>query len=105
MNSWFVRSFVRSCSLAFCRYPTKPPSVYFLKPTPRHQHVYTNGDICLDLLGRGWKPQITVRTLAISILSMLCSAKEKGIPPDNSNHADNAPGKPQEGWLYHDDHC
>ena len=32
-------------------------------------------------------------------------AKEKGIPPDNSNHADNAPGKPQEGWLYHDDHC
>ena len=78
-------------------YPAKPPSVYFLKPTPRHPHVYTNGDICLDLLGKGWKPQITTRTLAISILSMLSSAKEKGIPPDNSNHADNAPGRPQEG--------
>eukprot|EP00619_Florenciella_sp_RCC1007_P009915 CAMPEP_0205930178 /NCGR_PEP_ID=MMETSP1325-20131115/25740_1 /ASSEMBLY_ACC=CAM_ASM_000708 /TAXON_ID=236786 /ORGANISM="Florenciella sp., Strain RCC1007" /LENGTH=92 /DNA_ID=CAMNT_0053299513 /DNA_START=1 /DNA_END=275 /DNA_ORIENTATION=+ len=62
-------------------YPAKPPSVYFLKPTPRHPHVYTNGDICLDLLGKGWKPQITTRTLAISILSMLSSAKEKGIPP------------------------
>jgi len=86
-------------------YPAKPPSVYFLKPTPRHPHVYTNGDICLDLLGKGWKPQITVRTLAISILSMLSSAKEKGIPPDNCNHADSAPGRPQHGWLYHDDHC
>lgn len=48
-------------------------------------HVYTNGDICLDLLGKGWKPQITIRTLAISILSMLSSCKEKGTPPDNSN--------------------
>lgn len=86
-------------------YPSRPPSVYFLKPTPRHVHVYTNGDICLDLLGKGWKPQATARTLAISILSMLSSAKEKGIPPDNCNHADNAPGKPQVGWLYHDDHC
>jgi hypothetical protein len=115
--------------------------------------VYTNGDICLDLLGKGWKPQLTVRTLAVSILSILSSAREKGIPPDNSNRkqpilpffsqqrgdiplsvgwllkegksyyiafsrhcghcfllssstdADNAPGKVQEGWLYHDDHC
>lgn len=65
-------------------YPAKPPSVYFLKPTPRHPHVYTNGDICLDLLGKGWRPQINVRTLSLSILSMLSSAKEKGIPPDNS---------------------
>jgi ubiquitin-conjugating enzyme E2 W len=66
-------------------YPTKPPAVYFLQPTPRHVHVYTNGDICLDLLGKGWRPQITVRTLAISILSMLSSCKEKAIPPDNAN--------------------
>ena len=66
-------------------YPTRPPSVYFLKPTPRHQHVYTNGDICLDLLGKGWRPQLTTKTLAISILSMLSSAREKGLPPDNAN--------------------
>ena len=68
-------------------YPTRPPSVYFLKPTPRHQHVYTNGDICLDLLGKGWRPQLTTKTLAISILSMLSSAREKGLPPDNANRA------------------
>lgn len=86
-------------------YPTRPPSVYFLKPTPRMVHVYTNGDICLDLLGKGWRPQLTAKTLSISILSMLSSAREKGLPPDNANHADAAPGQIQEGWLYHDDHC
>lgn len=32
-------------------YPFSPPSVYFLHPVPKHEHVYSNGDICLDLLG------------------------------------------------------
>ena len=35
------------------------PSVYFLKPTPKHVHVYSNGDICLNLLGRDWRPMLT----------------------------------------------
>ena len=56
-------------------YPAKPPSVYFLKPTPRHQHVYTNGDICLDLLGKGWKPQITVREPLLSVIQALLLAR------------------------------
>jgi len=86
-------------------YPTSPPSCYFLDPTPRHPHVYTNGDICLNLLGYGWRPTITVAQLSLSILSMLSSAKTKGIPQDNSVHAASAPGKPQEGWMYHDDSC
>jgi ubiquitin-conjugating enzyme E2 W len=64
-------------------YPSKPPSVYFLQPTPRHEHVYTNGDICLNLLGRDWRPNMSASTLALSILSMLSSAKEKKIPQDN----------------------
>lgn len=33
-------------------YPFSPPSVYFLQPIPRHEHVYSNGDICLNLLGK-----------------------------------------------------
>jgi ubiquitin-protein ligase len=45
--------------------------------------VYTNGDICLNLLGRDWRPNMTASTLALSILSMLSSAKEKKIPQDN----------------------
>ena len=32
-------------------YPFSPPSVYFLQPIPKHEHVYSNGDICLNLLG------------------------------------------------------
>jgi len=65
-------------------YPTKPPSVYFLKPCPKHMHVYTNGDICLNLLGRDWRPTMSAQILAASILSMLSNAKEKKLPQDNA---------------------
>lgn len=88
-------------------YPTKPPAVYFLQspPPPKHQHIYTNGDICLSLLSsRDWKPNLTVMSLALSILSMLSSAKEKRIPEDNAAHAEARPGQAQQ-WIYHDDLC
>ena len=86
-------------------YPAKPPGVYFLKPTPRHVHVYSNGDICLNLLGKDWRPTMSAQLLVVSIYSMLGSAKQKGMPQDNAMHADNAPGQFQEGWMYHDDRC
>jgi len=86
-------------------YPAAPPSVYFLKPTPRHEHVYTNGDICLSLLGKDWRPTMTAASLSLSILSMLSSAKSKGIPQDNAGHAANKPGESQHNWVYHDDSC
>jgi ubiquitin-conjugating enzyme E2 W len=86
-------------------YPSKPPGVYFLKPTPKHQHVYSNGDICLNLLGKDWRPTMTAELIAVSILSMLSSAKEKTTPQDNAMHADAAPGQKQENWMYHDDKC
>ncbi|CAM9465771.1 unnamed protein product [Scytosiphon promiscuus] len=88
-------------------YPTKPPALYFLQspPPPKHQHIYTNGDICLSLLSaRDWKPNLTVMSLALSILSMLSSAKEKRIPEDNAAHAEARPGQAQQ-WIYHDDLC
>ena len=66
------------------QYPLKPPSVFFLSPVPRHQHVYSNGDICLNLLGTDWLPTMTTETLMVAILSMLSSAKEKKIPVDNA---------------------
>jgi ubiquitin-conjugating enzyme E2 W len=86
-------------------YPTQPPIVYFLKPCPKHEHVYSNGDICLNLLGRDWRATMTVENLAVSILSMLSSAKEKTIPQDNAMHSDSAPGQQQDNWMYHDDRC
>lgn len=86
-------------------YPSKPPSVFFLKPCPKHIHVYTNGDICLSLLGKDWSPNLTIEGIAVSILSMLSSAREKSIPLDNALHADAKPGQQQDNWMYHDDRC
>jgi ubiquitin-conjugating enzyme E2 W len=88
------------------QYPTVPPSVYFLPPNiPIHEHVYTNGDICLSLLGKDWRPTMTAQSVAHSILSILASASSKSLPMDNSRHAGNAPGQYQENWVYHDDNC
>jgi ubiquitin-conjugating enzyme E2 W len=87
------------------QYPTVPPSVYFLPPTPRHEHVYTNGDICLSLLGKDWRPIMTAQSLAQAIMSILCGAQRKSLPMDNSRHAGNKPGQRQDDWVYHDDNC
>lgn len=86
-------------------YPTVPPSVYFLPPPPLHEHVYTNGDICLSLLGKGWQPQMTAQSIAVSILSILSSAQSKSLPMDNARHSQNKPGQYQKDWVYHDDNC
>jgi len=86
-------------------YPTVPPSVYFLQPTPKHEHVYSNGDICLSLLGKDWRPTMTAQSIANSILSILNGAQRKSIPMDNAKHAQNKPGEPQDNWVYHDDNC
>lgn len=86
-------------------YPTVPPSVYFLQPTPQHEHVYTNGDICLSLLGKDWRPTMTAQSIAVSILSILSSAQSKSLPMDNARHSPNKPGQYQKDWVYHDDNC
>ena len=86
-------------------YPSDPPSLYFMKPTPAHEHVYTNGDICLSLLGSDWRPTLSAEALALSIMSMLSSAKGKSRPQDNAQHAGAKPGQRQDNWVYHDDSC
>lgn len=88
------------------QYPTVPPSVYFLQGyIPTHEHVYTNGDICLSLLGKDWRPTMTAQSIAVSILSILSSAQSKSLPMDNAKHAGNKPGQYQKDWVYHDDNC
>lgn len=88
------------------QYPTVPPSVYFLQGyIPIHEHVYTNGDICLSLLGKDWRPTMTAQSIAVSILSILSSAQSKSLPMDNARHATNKPGEYQKDWVYHDDNC
>ena len=84
-------------------YPVVPPSVYFLQGhIPTHEHVYTNGDICLSLLGKDWRPTMTAQSIAVSILSILSSAQSKSLPMDNARHAGNKPGQYQKDWVYHE---
>ncbi|EME28141.1 Probable ubiquitin-conjugating enzyme E2 16 [Galdieria sulphuraria] len=86
-------------------YPIEAPEVVFLQPTPAHQHVYTNGHICLNVLYDGWSPALTVTSVCLSILSMLSSATEKGIPKDNDAYIRNSRGRSPKltRWLFHDD--
>ncbi len=86
-------------------YPAKPPGVFFLPPCPKHAHVYSNGDICLSILGRDWRPTMSAHLLTTSILSMLSSAREKKTPEGNAYRSDVAPGQQQDDWMYHDDRC
>jgi ubiquitin-conjugating enzyme E2 W len=86
-------------------YPSSPPSAYFLKPIPKHEHVYQNGDICLSLLGSDWSPTLTSQGLCIAIQSMLNSAVVKRRPRDDAGSAGRKPGGKQEDWVYHDDSC
>lgn len=88
-------------------YPKTPPRVRFLRPPPKHEHIYSDGKICLNILYSDWKEEMTVLGVSQSLISMMASATEKKRPPDNaatimsSIHQD--PTKMQ--WLFHDDHC
>lgn len=52
-------------------YPVKPPSVKFLTPM-YHPNIYRDGKICVDILqSHEWTPAQNVRTILISIMSLL----------------------------------
>lgn len=51
-------------------YPVKPPSVKFTS-TMFHPNIYKDGKICVDILQREWSPVQNIRTILISIRSLL----------------------------------
>ena len=51
-------------------YPVKPPSVKFLSKM-FHPNIYRDGFICIDILQSEWSPAQNVRTILLSILSLL----------------------------------
>lgn len=52
-------------------YPIKPPSVKFITPM-YHPNIYRDGKICVDILQSSeWTPAQNVRTILISIMSLL----------------------------------
>ncbi|KAK2195472.1 bifunctional Ubiquitin-conjugating enzyme E2/Ubiquitin-conjugating enzyme-RWD-like [Babesia duncani] len=74
-------------------------------PVPMHAHIYSNGDICMSSLGSEYVPTASILSFIHSIMSMLSSATEKTLPPDNHIHADLPPGSADARYMYHDDNC
>ncbi|MCJ1478452.1 hypothetical protein MMC13_007132 [Lambiella insularis] len=69
-------------------YPIEAPEVTFTscndppRPIPMHPHIYSNGIICLDLLGTaGWSPVQNVESICMSIQSMLTGNTKNERPP------------------------
>ena len=88
-------------------YPMQPPEVTFMRPAPVHEHIYSDGKICLNILYSDWNPKMDVRSVCLSLISMLSTAKEKKRPPDNNATVVMSRGQRTGGmqWEFHDDNC
>ncbi|XP_003740033.1 probable ubiquitin-conjugating enzyme E2 W-A [Galendromus occidentalis] len=86
-------------------YPFKPPKVNFVPPqVPVNPHVFSNGDICLSILTRDWRPCLNVEAVCVSIQSMLASCKHKKRPPDNDYYLHMKATNPAAyRWVYYND--
>lgn len=88
-------------------YPVDPPMVKFLIVpnycVPQHPHIYTNGHICLNLLGSDWTPACSIESVLLSIQSMLTTNNKLEIPVDNDSYVKSAPDfASRTGFVYHD---
>ncbi|EGV64809.1 ubiquitin-conjugating enzyme E2 [Yamadazyma tenuis] len=90
-------------------YPVAPPKVKFLQEVgaydiPMHPHVYSNGHICLNLLGNDWTPACSIESILLSLQSMLESNTKQERPPDDARYVRYAPAYASaSGFVYHDD--
>ncbi|KAL5456892.1 hypothetical protein EMCRGX_G034119 [Ephydatia muelleri] len=89
------------------KYPFESPQVTFVPPyVPVHPHVYSNGHICLSILGSDWTPAMNVMSVCLSIQSMLSSAKKKVKPPGDETYSARGQFNPKlTSWGFHDDTC
>lgn len=90
------------------RYPVDSPLVQFVLDSthviPVHPHVYGNGHICLNILGKDWTPACSVELIVLSVQSMLSTNTIRTVPPDNDQYVSLAPLDPKKSrFVYHDD--
>ena len=83
------------------------PEVVFVGKPPVHEHIYSNGYICLSVLYDGWSPAMNASSICNSILSMISSATVKKKPENDSSFMSRANGRsPKEfNWVFEDDKC
>eukprot|EP00347_Sterkiella_histriomuscorum_P010385 403376505 len=88
-------------------YPIDSPEVIFVGVPPEHQHVYSNGFICLSTLYSDWTPALKVSAVTMSILSMLSSAERKQKPANDASSVMWMKGKSPKtvNWEFEDDKC
>lgn len=51
-------------------YPSNAPNCQFISKV-FHPNIYTNGELCLDILNKGWSPNYSITTVLMSVQSML----------------------------------
>lgn len=88
-------------------YPIEAPEVIFIRGFPEHEHVYSNGYICLSILYDEWSPSMRVSSVVLSILSMLSSAHAKARPANDAQFMSYANGRSPKSfnWIFEDEKC
>ena len=61
-------------------YPIEAPEVVFIGKIPLHEHVYSNGFICISILYDDWTAAMNVKSVTLSIASMINKGKELKKP-------------------------
>ncbi len=86
-------------------YPIDSPEVIFVGTPPKHEHIYSNGFICLSILYSEWTPALKTSSVCMSIISMMSSATVKQGPPNDTGSLSMYSSPKQVRWVFEDDKC